>query len=81
MGDVASLSEHRAKAIAERQERIRSNGIAPAVVDASDLTLDIDAVLAELSTWPGITVKRISPVTVRTDDNVVPLHAPPEEPS
>lgn len=80
MGDVTSLSKHRRdKAVAARMDEIRTGGRLVPFVDVSDLTLDIDAVLAELSKIPGVTVERISPITGPVRDNVVALRSPSEE--
>ncbi len=80
MGDITSLSERRrARAVAGRMDEIHARGAHVPFVDVSDLTLDIDAALAELSKIPGVTVERISPITGPARDNVVPLRPSSEE--
>jgi hypothetical protein len=77
MGDVVSLSTRRRRRDGEaRMAEMTERGFM-GPVDVSDLTTDVDRILAELSRYTGIAVERVAPL-VRTvegagGNNVVTL--------
>lgn len=77
MGDVTSLTDRRRRRdIEARMDQMAAAGYA-GLVDISDLTLEVDAALAEISASMGITIQRVAPIA-RVDgeggrDNVIPL--------